>query len=143
MEIENICKKDFGNFLHDRCYRKKPHKRISKEQKIYFKILNENMVKKSSKRIDNIKIRIQNDISKNIFNKKYQIKSIVEFMVIKDFCNNFNIDEYELNWCHDEKGIMVNKLYQIIEVYSDGPMKFINRKTPVMYCYFSKKNSEF
>ncbi len=50
---------------------------------------------------------------------------------------------YELLWHHDYN-IKTNKLDKIIkgDYYCcrdcDGPMKFINKKILVMYCYFYK-----
>jgi hypothetical protein len=57
---------------------------------------------------------------------------------------------YELLYHHDDN-IKTNKLDKIIEgdydccKDCDRPMKFINKKTPVMYCYFyqNRKISHF
>ena len=72
---------DFENILYDN----KGHKRqkTSSAEKNYFLILNKNMIKKTEKRVDEIKNRISNDIVKNNFNKKYQIKSFIEYKLIK------------------------------------------------------------
>ena len=134
---------DLTNFLYDKIGNKK--KNISRIEKDYFRVINENMINKSSKRIDDIKVRIKNDISKNIFNKKYQIKSIFEYKIIKDFCQSLDINYYELCWCNDDNDLKMNKLKKIIEgnYYCcrdcDSPMTFINGKTNVLYCYFNDK----
>jgi len=107
------------------------------------------MIKKSEKRVDEIKNRISNDIAKNNFNKKYQIKSFIEYKLIKAFCETLDIKKYELLWCNsfnNDPQLKMNKLVKIIEgnYYCckdcDRPMKFINEKTNVLYCYFNDKN---
>lgn len=117
-------------------------------EKKYFTKLNENMIKKSLQRIDEIKNRIINDISKNNFNKKYQIRSLIEYNMIKEFYEILKIDDYELSYCYDEKDVQTNKLLKIVEGPTgeccrdcDRKMKFINKKTKVKYCYFNKKKN--
>jgi ABC-type phosphate transport system auxiliary subunit len=133
-----VCDKDFGNFLYNQYHVKKIYNDMSKAEKYYFKMLNENMIKKSSKRVEDIKVRIKNDIYNKIFNKKYQIQSTLEYMLINEYFYTLNIQKYKLSWCHADTGITRNKLSKIIEAYSGNPMKFINEKSLVMYCYFSK-----
>jgi hypothetical protein len=134
---------DFGDYLYDRFGGKKPHYKINRIEKDYFKTLNNNMLIKSNKRIDNIKKRIINDVNKNSFNKKYQINSLIEYEIIKEFTKTSNIKEYELLYCGDNE-LTMNKLDKIIEgKYDccrdcDRPMIFINKKIPVIYCYFYK-----
>ncbi len=63
--------------------------------------------------------------------------------MIKDFCKSYDMKGYELLYHHDDN-IKTNKLDKIIEgdYYCcrdcDRPMKFINKKIQVMYCYFYK-----
>lgn len=114
--------------------------RTSKPEERYFKKINENMVLKSIKRIDDIKERILNDVSKNCYNRKYQIQNEMEYKIIKEYVIQLNIHNYNMLWHHDMI-ITRNKLFKIIQGdYSccDTPMKFINIKKPVMYCYFYK-----
>ena len=135
--------KDFVQNLYNRYGGKKQYWDVIFIEKKYFKIINDNMIKKSTKRISDIKERIIKDIKKNNFTKKYQITSLYEYNCIKDYINELDIDiNYELLWCHGDQ--QMNKLDKIIEGdYTccrdcDRPMKFINKKTYVIYCYFSK-----
>ena len=57
--------------MYDKIGNKK--KNISRIEKDYFRVINENMINKSSKRIDDIKVRIKNDISKNSVQKTLDI----------------------------------------------------------------------
>jgi hypothetical protein len=110
-----------------------------------FNKFSNNAINKSNKRINNIIKRIINDVSKNIYlNKKYQVKSHIEYKQIKKFVETLNIKDYEFLWCHgDEK---MNKLDYILPGDWDccydcsSHMKFINSKTFVIYCCFYKKN---
>ena len=139
-------KRDLTDFVYNKFKNKtlcsKPN-HTNYIQKEYFKKLNINMIKKSQERIENIKRRIINDINKNSFNKKYQIKSFYEYKLIKDFCKSYDMKGYELLYHHDDN-IKTNKLDKIIEgdydccKDCDRPMKFINKKVLVMYCYFYK-----
>jgi hypothetical protein len=136
---------DFSNFIYDRFGHKKPSYKISEIEKNYFKALNTKMEDKSLNRIYNIKLRIKNDLDKNSFPKKYQIKSMSEYKIIKKFCETLDMKGYELLWCNDENGLKMNKLDKIIEgdydccKECDRPMIFINKKVPIIYCYFYKK----
>lgn len=144
---------NFINILHNKQLTKKY--KVERREREYLEKLNENMIKKSEKRVSDIKTRILNDISVNNFSKKYQIKSFIEYKQLKTFCKTLNIQEYELLWCNSlakpsdnpdnpNHVLKMNKLEKIIEGdYSccrdcDKPMKFINRKTNVLYCYFYK-----
>lgn len=158
MNINTFFPSRNGNFPHleNLLYDKKGQKRqkSSSAEKYYFSILNENMIKKSKKRIDEIKNRISNDIAKNNFNKKYQIKSFIEYKLIKAFCETLDIKNYELLWCNsfnNNPQLKMNKLVKIIEGEPlgcsccrdcDRPMTFINDKTNVLYCYFNNKQKE-
>jgi len=138
----------FENLLYDNKGQKR--QKSSSAEKYYFSILNNNMIKKSEKRIDEIKKRISNDISKNNFNKKYQIKSFIEYKLLKTFCEGLDTN-YELLWCNyfnDGPQLKMNKLIKIIEGEPlgcsccpdcDRPMTFKNEKTNVLFCYFFKK----
>ena len=112
-------------------------------EKRYFKVLNENMINKSLKRIEGIKIRIKNDSIQGTLDKKYQIKSYIEYEIIKDYCKNV-VPNYNLFFCQD-LNVKTNVLDKIIKGdYScckgcDTPMKFINKQNNVLYCYLSKK----
>jgi len=57
----------------------------------YLNKINANMINKSKKRVDDIKIKIQKDISKNNFTKMYQIKSFIEYKQIRDYCKTFDL----------------------------------------------------
>lgn len=72
-------------------------------EKNYFKTLNFKMMEKSTKRINEIKKRITNDISKNNYTKKYQINGFLEFKNIENIVNNLNLNNHALLWCHDNK----------------------------------------
>jgi hypothetical protein len=92
-----------------------------------------------------------NDVAKNNFNKKYQIKSFIEYKLIKLFCKTLDTKNYELLWCNsfnNNPQLKMNKLVKIIEGEPlgcsccrdcDRPMTFRNEKTNVLYCYFYKK----
>ena len=155
MNINTFLPSRSGTFSHfeNILYDNKGHKRqkSSSAEKYYFSILNENMIKKSEKRVDEIKNRISNDIAKNNFNKKYQIKSFIEYKLIKAFCETLDTKNYELLWCtscNNGPQLKMNKLVKIIEGEPlgcsccrdcDRPMTFINDKTNVLYCYFNDK----
>jgi hypothetical protein len=133
---------DLCDFVHDRFGRQKPYYKISRIEKEYLNTLKKNMIEKSNKRVEEIKIRIVNDLNKNNFNKKYQVSSRYEYNIIKEFCKTLDMKGYELLWhCGD---VNKNKLDKIIEGdYScckdcDRPMIFVNKMVPVMYCYLYK-----
>ena len=132
------------DLLYDRFGGKKDYYRMSRIEKEYLKTLSIKRDDKSLKRVADIKLRIVNDVNKNNFTRKYQIKSHHEYESIKEFCKTINTKGYELLLHHDENGLKMNKLDKIIEGdYScckdcDRPMKFINKKTAVIYCYFYK-----
>jgi len=106
------------------------------------------MIKKSEKRINEIKNRILNDILKNSFNKKYQIKSFIEYKLLKAFCEILDIKNYELLWCNyfnNEQQLKMNKLVKIIEGEQlgcscckdcDRPMTFKNEKNKCIILLF-------
>ena len=135
--------RDLNDFLYKKSGTKIPHWEMKQIEINYFKTLNSKMMEKSAKRIDEIKKRITNDISKNNYTKKYQINGFLEFKNLENFVKNLNLNNHELLWCHDNK-IEKNKLDKIIEGDyfccrdCDKPMKFINKKVKVMYCYFYK-----
>jgi hypothetical protein len=135
---------DLGDYLYNRWGGKKPHWEMSRIEKDYFKVLNENMIAKSKNRVDIIKKRLQNDVNKNTFDKKYQIKSLHEYNILKEFCKTLNTKGYEVLWHCDMNGLKMNKLERIIEGdYSccrdcDRPMIFTEKKVYVIYLYFSK-----
>ena len=141
----------FENLLYDNKGQKR--QKTSSTEKYYFSILNNNMIKKSEKRVDEIKHRISNDIAENNFNKKYQIKSFIEYKLLKAFCGTLDTKHYELLWCNNVNyggpQLKMNKLVKIIEGEPfgcsccrdcDRPMTFKNEKTSVLYCYFKDKN---
>lgn len=117
-------------------------------EKKYFDVLNQKMVEKSNKRIDELQKRLLSDISKNNFNKKYQVKSMFEYYTLKKFVENnesINTKGYEFLWCHGDK--LMNKLDKIIcgNYFCcrdcDNPMIFVNKKVYVLFCYFYKKSN--
>lgn len=59
-------------------------------EKKYFDVLNQKMVEKSNKRIDELQKRLSSDISKNNFNKKYQVKSMFEYYTLKNLSKIMN-----------------------------------------------------
>ena len=102
-------------------------------------------MKKSNKRIDIIKSRITNELSKNNVKKYYQIKSYIEYKQLKSFVNELGIN-YELLWCNPDSELKMNKLEKIIGGYyycccteCDRPMTYINKKIPLLYCYLHEK----
>jgi RNA polymerase-binding transcription factor DksA len=105
----------------------------------FFIELNQNMMNKSLQRIYNIKVRIKKDISKNNFNKKYQIKCMIEYKFIKKFCEALDINNYKLCWRIYENGLKINEGDYYWCKDCDKPMQFINDRRYIMYCYFSKK----
>jgi len=134
---------DFTNFLYDRFGSKKPFYKVSQVEKNYFKVLNTKMEDKSLNRIYNIKLRIKNDLDKNSFTKKYQIRSMSEYIIIKKFCETLDMKGYELSW-HNDNELKMKRLDKIIEGNYDcskecyRPMIFINKMVPIIYCYFTK-----
>lgn len=140
----------FENLLYDN--KGKKIEKTSSAEKYYFSILNDNMIKKSEKRVNEIKHRISNDIAQNNFNKRYLIKSFIEYKLLKAFCETLDTKHYELLWCNyftDGPQLKMNKLVKIIEGEPlgsscrrdcDRPMTFKNEKTNVLYCYFNDKN---
>jgi hypothetical protein len=135
---------DLHDFIHYKWGSQKPYHKQSRIEKEYVDLLSKNMINKSSKRVKDIKKRIQNDLEKGNFTKKYQISSRYEYHIINDFCKTLNMKGYELYWCCSGNGSMKNKLDRIIEGNyfccrdCDQPMTFVNKKVPVMYCYLSK-----
>jgi hypothetical protein len=145
------------DLVHDVHGHPKPLWKISRIENEYLKILSVKRDDKSLKRVENIKLRIANDLNKNCFDKKYQIQCFNEYNVLKEFCETIDMKAYELLWHHDGKGVKRNQLYKIIEGDyfcckdcdrpSEGrsvvqmttrPMTFISRQVPVKYCYLSK-----
>lgn len=137
--------RDLGDYLYDRSgCKKSPWKQCSQE-KAYFKVLNQNMLQKSEKRLADIKKRISNDVAKGSLNRNYQIRSHLEYKQLIDYCQEIGIPaEYEFLWCHGDQ--KTAKLVKIIEgdYYCcpdcDKPMAFKNSLVPVIYGYFSRKN---
>ena len=142
-EYLNSHQKDFCNHLINKWGSKVHNYELTFSEKRIFNNLNKNMINKSLIRIEEIKKRIINDVNKNNFNKKYQIKSFIEYEIIKDYCKK-NIQKYNLYYMHDDT-IEMNKLDKILrgDYYCcrdcDTPMKYINKKIPVMYCYLYNK----
>ena len=138
----NNYQKDFRNHLINTHGDKVNNYELHSTEKRIFNNLNKNMINKSLIRIEEIKKRITNDINKNNFNKKYQIKSLIEYKIIKDYCKEI-IPNYNLYYIHDDN-IKMNILDKIIRgnYYCcrdcDTSMTFINKKTPVIYCYLYK-----
>jgi hypothetical protein len=132
------------DLLYDRFGNKKDYHRMNRIEKEYLKNLSIKRDDKSLIRVEKIKLRIINDLNKNIFNKKYQIQSFYEYNMIKDLCKTIDMKGYELLRCNDNNDIKKNQLYKIIEGDylccrdCDTPMKFISRQVPVKYCYLCK-----
>jgi hypothetical protein len=78
---------DFNEYLVDRFDHHKPPYKMNQNEERYFKKLNDNMIAKSKIRILNIKTRIDKDIDMNNFNKKYQIKNLIEYHILQDYCD--------------------------------------------------------
>jgi len=137
---------DLYDLLCDKFGNKKDYYKMSRIEKDYLKKLSIKRDDKSLRRISDIKLRIINDLNKNNFNKKYQIQSLSEYDMIKEFCKSLELKGYELLWHGDEHGVKRNQLYKIIEGNydcckdCDKPMTFISRQVLVKYCYFYKKN---
>jgi hypothetical protein len=134
------------DLLYDRFGNQKSYYKMSVYEKEYLKKLSIKMDDKSLTRVANIKLRIKNDLDKNNFTKKYQIKSKYEYNMIKKYCETIDMKGYDLLLENDMNGLMTNKLDKIIEgnyfccKECDRPMTFIKNKVPVMYCYLSKNN---
>ena len=134
--------------LYDLLYHKfggkKDFHKMSRYEIVYLKNLSIKRDDKCLKRVADIKLRIVNDLNKNIFNKKYQIQSFCEYNMIKEWCKTIDTKGYELLWHCDQNGLKRNQLYKIIE--GDDycckdyyrPMTFISRQVPVKYCYLYK-----
>ena len=135
--------RDIYNYVVDKYSRPRNYWDLHPPEKEYLKILEGNMINKSIKRVNNIKSRITKDILNNNFNKKYQIRGIKEYQIIKGYCKFIEVKEYELYWCHDSD-LKTDKLKKIIEGEftccrdCDKSMTFVNEKVPIMYCYFWK-----
>ena len=128
---------DLYDLLCDKFGNKKDYYKMSRIEKDYLKKLSIKRDDKSLRRISDIKLRIINDLNKNNFNKKYQIQSLSEYDMIKEFCKSLDLKGYELLWHHDEHNVKRKQLYKIIEG-GDKPMTFISRQVLVKYCYFYK-----
>lgn len=113
-------------------------------EKEYLKNLSKKRDDKSLKRIAEIKSRIVNDLNKNTFDKKYQIQTIHEYNLIKDFFETLDGKGHELLWYHGD--LKRNQLCKIIQGNyrccrdCDTPIKFITRQVDVKYCYFYLNN---
>ncbi len=103
------------------------------------------MLAKSQKRIEELKLRIMNDINKGSFNKNYQVRSHIEYWKLRAYLveKGFIPDDYEFLWKNGPEN--TSKLDRVIEgnYYCcrdcDRPMKFINRFIPVIFCYWQAK----
>jgi uncharacterized protein YaaR (DUF327 family) len=132
------------DLLYDRFGSKKDYYKMNQIEKEYLKNLSIKREDKSLKRIAEIKRRIKNDMNKNNFNQKYQIQTLCEYNMIKEFCKLIDTNGYELLWCNDCNDVKRNQLYKIIEGDNycckdcDKPMTFISRQVPVKYCYLYK-----
>jgi len=132
------------DLVYDKFGNKKDYYKLSRIEKDYLKTVSIKRDDKSLRRVADIKLRIVNDLNKNCFNKKYQIQTLCEYNLIKDFCKTKDMKGYELLWHGDINGVKRNQLYKIIEGNyfcckdCDRPMTFISRQVPVKYCYFYK-----
>ena len=120
------------------------------DEKQYLNKIANLSIEKSNKRINNIKLRMINDITKNKINSGrypyYQINNLFEYNILKKYIEDFT-SHYELLWCNitNTNVIMptqlMNKLEKIIGgrkyccVDCDYKMKFINKKIYCIYCY--------
>jgi RNA polymerase-binding transcription factor DksA len=134
------------DLLYDRFGGKKDIHKMSRVEIVYLKKLRMKRDDKSSRRVEDIKLRIVNDLNKNSFNKKYQIQSFWEYNIIREWCKKIDTKGYELLW-HEDANVKRNQLYKIIEgnYYCckdcDRPITFISRQVPVKYCYLFKANN--
>jgi len=114
----------------------------------YIEKISQRMLKKSETRVNHIIKRIENNISKHIFNKKYQISSNFEFYKIKKSIEHLLPINYELIIVQDGE-LQMNKLSKINVVpYNQGyccrecdKSTFENIKKNVLYCSLSKKKN--
>jgi hypothetical protein len=136
--LDNFYCRDLKSFIHDQHGRHKLSCKLSSDEKNKLKLLNENMKLKSAQRIEQLKKRISNDVANNIYTKKYQVSSFVEFYVLFNFVYSLNIPDYTLKWGEDTNGLQMNRLDKIIKSYQN-PMRFVNIKKPVKYCYFGNR----
>ena len=124
---------------------KNPTFRHTEIEKAYFAKLNTNMLAKSLKRIEEIKLRIMNDLIKGSFNKNYQVRSHIEYWKLRAYLveKGFMPNDYEFLWQHGPE--KTSKLDRVIEgnYYCcqdcDRPLKFVNKSIPVIYCYWHRK----
>lgn len=108
---------------------------------LYRELVYDDAVRKSAIRVDQIKTRIMNDVTKNQLQKKYQIRSLVEYEQLVEFCESLGMT---LSWMYDPK-VMTNKVTNIIAPNSlccrecDGPPIFVHKKVKVKYCYLTQQ----
>lgn len=135
MEVEHYYCRDLKGFIHDQFGNHKLSCKLSPNEKTRLKLLNENMKINASNRIEQLKKRITKDVSNNIYTKKYQVSSFVEYYALYNFVYSLGVENYTLDWGNDENGLQKNRLSKIVKTYQT-PMKFISTKKPVKYCYF-------
>ena len=137
---------NFASYLCDgNGYKIPEYKGLCSAEKRHFRMLNENMTKKSTDRINTLKERISNDLLKKTFDKKYQVNSHIEYKILREYIDTLN-SNYELLWVYDNK-VHKNKLDKIYRGdYSccrscDSHMIFVNKNIPVIHCYLYKKSN--
>jgi hypothetical protein len=138
----NISDKEYL-YNNQKDFSKHSNDKLSNVEEKYFKVLNENMINNSLQRIESTKLRIKNDITKGCYNKKYQIKSHIEYNLTKRYCEEI-VPDYNLNLCYDlnVKTNVLDKIYRghfFCCKECDIPITFINKQTNVLYCHLSKK----
>ena len=101
-----------------------------------------NMITKSTERVNQIIKRITNDLLNQNFSKKYQIKSKKEFDVINNYVKNsflnLHLNNHELLLVNDSN-LKTNRVNKLIETY-EGSLRFKGEyeKVVVIYCCFEK-----
>ena len=107
----------------------------------HFLLLNKkNMINKANIRINLILDRIRNDVNKNDFGKKYQIKSKKEYYTIREQIKNFDLKNHKLKMYMFEE-VKTNKTVRMTELYDYSlTYKSEYKKVPVILCYFSVCN---
>jgi hypothetical protein len=109
---------------------------------LYYRLGHDKTLVKSAVRVEELKKRMISDVSKGVLTKKYQIRSLVEFGQLEEFC--YETLGISLLYMYDEN-VTTSKVTQIIRPINcccrecDGPSTFCHKKVPVKYCYFNTK----
>ena len=107
-----------------------------------------NSLIKKEKRLNDIKLRLQKDIIKNVYEKNYQFNSFEEYISIKKYIETELKAKYHFDMKNSTSSKNINLCKNKLKtIYSseagdypsdDEKIEFVNEKIPIIYGFFNK-----